>query len=338
MQRSSRACARRRRRAWRRACGRRTRPPQPRRCGGGWKRMLPRPSAPACMSSPPAASARSWTARRCYSSRCGAMHAQRVQARVLGGELARQEAACRLASRAFAKRADAVSRSTQARVVEREMHAVAAAEAQRAAERNAAKSLRLRADRARVRWKPCHTRAATEMRDAMRHHLLTSTQCRREACCMCSELDRRALLLALRRNTRRRRRRTRRTRPTRRARRSRRCARCAADGWCCLKQARARPQTGTQALARRGGACLVSAPPPAAMQALRLPTLHVAAAARGAASARPVAARCAPVAAAHCVATRVRVATAPAPRLRRALRVQAASTVDVTPTEVTDVT
>ena len=39
----------------------------------------------------------------------------------------------------------------QARVVEREIHAAAAAEAQRAAERNAAKSLRLRCDRARVR-------------------------------------------------------------------------------------------------------------------------------------------------------------------------------------------
>ena len=39
----------------------------------------------------------------------------------------------------------------QARVVEREIHAAAAAEAQRAAERSAAKSLRLRCDRARVR-------------------------------------------------------------------------------------------------------------------------------------------------------------------------------------------
>ena len=74
------------------------------------------------------------------------------------------------------------------------------------------------------------------------------------------------------------------------------------------------------------------------MQALRLPALHVAAAARGAAPERPAAARCAPVAARRIVATRVHAAAAPAPRLRRALRVQAAATVDVTPMEVTDVT
>ena len=58
-----------------------------------------------------------------------------------------------MASRALATRADALRapRAAQARVVEREIHAAAAAEAQRAAERSAAKSLRLRCDRARVR-------------------------------------------------------------------------------------------------------------------------------------------------------------------------------------------
>ena len=116
-----------------------------------------------------------------------------------------------------------------------------------------------------------------------------------------------------------------------------RYARCAASA---VKREK-RQVTGEATETLRGfvaGQTSVAAPPPAAMQALRLPTLHVAAAARGAASARPAAARCAPVAARRCAATRVQAASAPAPRLRRALRVQASTTVDVTPVEVTDVT
>ena len=74
------------------------------------------------------------------------------------------------------------------------------------------------------------------------------------------------------------------------------------------------------------------------MQALRLPAVHAAAARRGAASARAAAPRCASSAPRSLAQQRSRVSAAQPPRPRRALRVRASSTIDVSPVEVTDVT
>ncbi len=214
-------------------------------------------------------------------------------------------------------------------MVEREIHAAAVAEAQRAAERNAAKTLSLRAGRARVRFSATSTQMSALAAKQSRCHAGAQRD-------VCAGPGRRALARADAR-ARRCRRRRRRSGGAALVAQLTRCRYTRISGRHCANAAfRAR---GWAPLSPASGARPVACACPHAMQALRLSAALHAAAPRGAAPARCAASRCAAAAPRRALATRARVLAAPAPRSRRALRVRADSTiVDVSPVEVTDIT